>query len=84
MKDVCLMHILLPHYPIKKQKVHVEQRMVSEHRSEFWLPCFLHKKHVPCFSIIILNVRLKDLGVLAFSIMQAKRCEYWKSEGCLC
>lgn len=33
----CLMHILLPHYPIKNKKVHV-QRRASVHRSEFLLP----------------------------------------------
>lgn len=42
-----LMHTLLPHYPIKNQKVHVVQRTASQHRSEFWLPvtCALFFNH---------------------------------------
>lgn len=37
--------------------------------------------YVPCFLIIIANLGLKNLGVLAFSIMQAKQLwilEIWR------
>lgn len=36
------------------------------------------------FLNIISNIRLKNLGVLAFSIMQAKCSKYCKGEECSC